>query len=211
MITEEQFRFLDDLFKYYNSKLFDSKLKDCIIITNRKKDVPGHFSSLSWKVKGRKKFNIHEISLNPDFFNNPAEEWHAVLVREMVCMWQKIFGELSPNSRYYNKQWAQKMEEIGLMPSSTGKPGGEKTGREIKHYIVPDGLFMKAFNGLAEKQIKYVPALTIQKDKKTTSKTKYTCPCNNKVWGKPNLIIICGVCNKKYEEVVKETKKTVMA
>jgi hypothetical protein len=30
-------------------------------------------------------------------------------------------------------------------------------------------------------------------------KTKYECPCGNKVWGKPEMIIICGTCNKRYE------------
>ena len=40
-------------------------------------------------------------------------------------------------------EWAKKMEAIGLMPSKTGLPGGEKTGQKMTHYIIPDGLFIK--------------------------------------------------------------------
>jgi len=210
MITNEQFCSLDIFFDHYNRELFGDKLGDCMITISRKNGAPGHFSPFSWKKKGKKEvFDIHEISLNPDFLNGKDEESHAILVREMVNMWQEDFGKPSLCSEYYNIEWAQKMEEIGLIPTSTGKPGGNKTGKRVGHYIDSDGLFMKAFKDLSEKHIKYVSALSLQEDKKTTSKTKYICPCGNKVWGKSGLIIICGVCNQRYEEVMKELKKSL--
>jgi hypothetical protein len=33
------------------------------------------------------------------------------------------------------------MEEVGLIPSSTGAPGGKRTGQSMSHYIDPDGKF----------------------------------------------------------------------
>lgn len=43
-----------------------------------------------------------------------------------------------------NEEWADKMEGIGLMPSSTGKPGGSRTGEKMADYAIEGGLFMQA-------------------------------------------------------------------
>jgi hypothetical protein len=37
------------------------------------------------------------------------------------------------------------MERVGLMPSSTGEPGGKRTGQKVSHYILADGPFARAF------------------------------------------------------------------
>ena len=36
------------------------------------------------------------------------------------------------------------MEDVGLMPSNTGRPGGKKTGQQMTHYIIRGGRFQKA-------------------------------------------------------------------
>ena len=36
-------------------------------------------------------------------------------------------------------EWAAKMKEIGLQPSTTGEPGGKETGQSVTHYIIPGG------------------------------------------------------------------------
>lgn len=65
----------------------------------------------------------------------------------MAHAWQFHFGE--PGRRgYHNKEWAEKMEAIGLMPSSTGKPGGAKTGEKMADYAIEGGPFMLATAGL---------------------------------------------------------------
>ena len=43
------------------------------------------------------------------------------------------------------------MESIGLMPSSTGKVGGKKTGQSVADYPIPDGLFIFECERLIEK------------------------------------------------------------
>ncbi|GFV90229.1 sprT domain-containing protein [Trichonephila clavipes] len=35
------------------------------------------------------------------------------------------------------------MEQVGLMPSSTGQPGGNKVGQSMNDYPIPGGRFMK--------------------------------------------------------------------
>lgn len=44
------------------------------------------------------------------------------------------------------------MMQIGLMPSSTGKPGGLTTGQKMADYPIPEGRFLDACAELARKQ-----------------------------------------------------------
>jgi hypothetical protein len=37
---------------------------------------------------------------------------------------------------YHDRVWGAKMEEVGLMPSNTGLPGGKKNGQQMTHYII---------------------------------------------------------------------------
>jgi hypothetical protein len=93
------------------------------------------------------------------------------------------------------------MEEVGLIPSDTGQPGGKKTGQRMTHYVDPDGLFQQAFNQLKNKALKYTPQRATEDDRKTVrraAKTKYECPCGNKVWGKAELHLVCVDCNQPF-------------
>ncbi|MCM5163877.1 sprT domain-containing protein, partial [Escherichia coli] len=45
---------------------------------------------------------------------------------------------------YHDRVWGEKMEQIGLMPSNTGLPGGRKTGQQMTHYIIRGGRFQTA-------------------------------------------------------------------
>ena len=49
-----------------------------------------------------------------------------------------------PRRSYHDRQWAAKMKEIGLQPSTTGEPGGKETGQTVTHYIVKGGAFAQA-------------------------------------------------------------------
>jgi len=83
----------------------------------------------------------------------PLLEVLQTLVHEMVHAWQFHFGK--PGRRgYHNKEWADKMEAIGLMPSSTGKPGGARTGEKMADYAIPGGLFMQATDKLLTQDFK---------------------------------------------------------
>ena len=208
MITTEQYKLFDDLYSFYNKELFDGLLNDCMITTSRKKRYFGFFAHNIWKKnKSKDGVEIHEICLNPDFLDRIDEEWQATLVHEMVHLWQQDFGKTS-RAGYHNKQWAQKMKEIGLYPSSTGEEGGKETGQLCSHYIIPDGAFIEAFKRLQEKQIKYITVANLVEGggkgkaaaASARSKTKYICPCGNKVWGKPSLSIMCNNCNQLFIE-----------
>lgn len=141
---------------------------------------------------------IDEIALNPSHFGErTTEQSLSTLVHEMVHLWQHHFGKPSRNG-YHNKQWADQMRAIGLVPSTTGQPGGKETGQKVSHFIEAGGLYQRAFGELAGFDL-YVElwdddAAKKQRKKKAASKTKYTCPtCSVNAWAKPKTMLICGV------------------
>ena len=67
--------------------------------------------------------------------NRDDIEWHSTLVHEMCHLWQEDFGKPSRGG-YHNRQWADKMIQVGLMPTDTGEPGGQLTGQRVTHYII---------------------------------------------------------------------------
>lgn len=127
-------------FEYYNKELFNNTLPECILNFERQNGSKGYFSANRFASDLRDEFT-HEIDLNPEFFKiYGLEKTLSTLVHEMVHL--KIFtiGKHG-RGRYHNKEWAEEMERVGLIPTDTGEPGGKKTGDKVTHYIQKDGLF----------------------------------------------------------------------
>ena len=83
----------------------------------------------------------------------------------MVHAWQFHFG-LPSEGHYHNKEWAQKMMDIGLMPSDTGEPGGAIVGRNMSDFIMKQGAFMQAANELLDDKtfnLRWVDRLALPK------------------------------------------------
>lgn len=143
--TEEQFSALTGAFKYFNERMFDNKLPHCILNFSRKKNTHGFLAPSRWRRIDSQDEYIHEISLTPYTFYREPRLVFSTLVHEMVHLWQWKFGSPSRNG-YHNKEWAEKMEEVGLIPSETGKEGGKKTGQSMTHYIEESGLYDRLFD-----------------------------------------------------------------
>ena len=104
-----------------------SNCRRCLITLQRKSHTLGYFSSNRFSEALGQKL-IDEIALNPDHLEGRStREALSTLVHEMVHLWQAHFGDVSRGG-YHNAEWAAKMEEIGLMPSETGEPGGKNVG-----------------------------------------------------------------------------------
>lgn len=160
MITKQQFTTLNDLFDYYNNELFDNDLGSCLVNMSRHRGAHGFFAPKRWTNNEEKV--VHEISLNPDTMNRADIDWHSTLVHEMVHLWQQLTGNTSRRG-YHCKKFADKMDSIGLIASSTGRPGGKRTGQNMTHYIQEGGLFEKAFkkissNSLEQLKLPYTPS-----------------------------------------------------
>jgi len=214
-ITRRQFNTLEDLFSYYNEALFDGRLPFCLINLSRHRRAAGFFIADHWtSIDNQPK---HEISINPDTLHNGDESWHSTLVHEMCHMWQAEFGNPSRYS-YHNKEWAEKMVEVGLMPSHTGKPGGKSTGQRMTHYVLNNGPFKRAFQAISLNDLNNLrlPYITNTANWPRTPKTgdeassgsqnksgiklKYSCSCGTNVWGKSGLQIKCLQCGSLFKE-----------
>lgn len=228
MITTNQFKTLDDLYKFYNVKLFNNELSECIVNMSRHGGSYGFFAAERWKGEpGAENKVIHEISINPDFMNRTDKEWHSTLVHEMCHLWQQDNGKPSRRG-YHNKEWAAKMEEVGLMASNTGQPGGNRVGQNMTHYVIMNGLFERVFESLEAAdleslRLKYKPNFAVEivkpnngdeeqdgdeggeptepKAPKSGKKFKYTCSCGVNVWGKDGLKLKCCECDTEFTQV----------
>lgn len=239
--TEEFYGLLQNAYEIFNQELFDGQLSDCLLTLQREKKTMGYFSEDRWiNTEGKK---THELALNPSYFgSHKIIEIFQTLVHEQCHLWQLQFGKPSRRS-YHNQEWSDKMESIGLMPSSTGSPGGKRTGQRMSDYPISDGKFLDVAkrlikNGISitwfdryaattepsqirdsdfqapnnvELELLYTTVSQLVKNTdskeqplliaaKTPTRIKYTCPCNNNVWGKPDLILVCGSCSKSFEE-----------
>lgn len=220
--TEEQFQALNHAYQYFNQKLFENQLAGCILNFSRKRNTHGFMAPERWRRVGEKEYSTHEISLTPTTLSRTPIEVFSTLVHEMAHLWQWDFGKPS-RSGYHNREWANKMIEIGLMPSNTGKVGGKQTGQSMTHYIIEKGAYEQAFKAMPDKYTlpftslegDIMKSLTVNptggKVGKTTkkptttkgrNKTKYSCPsCKVNVWGKPELNLICGTCQQNFQAV----------
>jgi len=212
--TKKFYGLFQFIFDHYNERLFNSEIKDCIIVITRKKHVAGHFAHNRW-------FHIEdnetdELALNPEMFlKYPLLEICQTIVHEMCHAWQHHFGKPS-RPGYHNKEWASKMIAVGLMPTANGRVGGKTTGFKIDDYAIEDGSFMavseelmnnEIFAGLYYEvnpsvldkvdeglplfdQIRDMTLAVTTAGRVRKTKVKYSCSCSN-VWGKPELDIHC--------------------
>jgi predicted SprT family Zn-dependent metalloprotease len=123
----------------FNAALFDGILPPCLLTLQREKRTYGYFSARRFGT--REGQTTDEIALNPEYFAVvPVVEVLQTVAHEMTHLWQSHFGKPG-RARYHNAEWADKMESIGLMPSSTGQPGGRRVGDCMADYAVPKGRF----------------------------------------------------------------------
>jgi hypothetical protein len=197
-ITPVEYKSFQRAYDFFNKELFGGSLPQPLFTLQRQANTAGYFSPERF-VGRQESARVAEIALNPDtFLERTDEAIISTLAHEMVHAWQHSFG--SPGrGRYHNREWANKMIEIGLHPSATGYPGGRETGQGMTHYIVPGGRFALLYAKLAAKGF----ALQWQSPAdvggtKRPSKVKYTCPkCNLNVWGKPEVEVACLKCIEK--------------
>lgn len=197
---------LDAAYTHFNKKLFNGQLPRCLITFQRHKGALGYFSGGRFANLDNTKDVTDEIALNPNHFSERTPtKILSTLVHEMVHLWQHHFGSPS-RTGYHNKEWAAKMESIGLKASRTGQIGDRSTGQHMSHYIIPHGPFQRACTSyLRNKRVILYQDLAgeeekVARKKKANSKTKYTCPtCKLNAWAKPEAPLVCGECDEPME------------
>lgn len=200
-ITTAEYNNLEAAYDWLNADLFSGRLPAVLLTLQRKSRAMGYFSSKRFEARGRAGEHVDELALNPATFSDQSDfEILQTLAHEMCHVWQDHFGSPS-RSGYHNREWAKKMMEIGLMPSSTGQPGGKVTGQNMSDYLIPGGPFERSANKLLAtgfviswQSREQDPA----KGGRPQSKVKFTCPeCGQNVWGKPSALVLCGECSEE--------------
>lgn len=137
-------------FDHLNVTLFENQLPPCMLTLQRQKKTRGYFSPK--RFVSHNGVEIDEIALNPAYFAlYPLEVVISTVAHEMAHQKLHHFGD--PGRRgYHNKNWANAMIAIGLMPSHTGEPGGQTTGEKMTHYILPGGAFESSCRQLLTRQ-----------------------------------------------------------
>jgi hypothetical protein len=141
--TTDTYSELQHAYDYLNEHLFDDRLPKCLITLQRQHDTFGYFSANQFVKLGGQADFTHEIALNPIYFAvRSIPETLSVMAREMVTLDLLLHSTgKPPRRRYRNKEWAEACEDIGIMPTDTGEPGGKKVGDNIQTYIIEGGKF----------------------------------------------------------------------
>jgi hypothetical protein len=198
--TATQYATFQAAYDHFNTALWNAKLPSCLITLQRKARARGYVLGDGFIARdGDGKTD--EIALNPDTFAGRTDrDTLSTLAHEMAHLWHHHFGQ--PGRRgYHNREWADEMERIGLMPSDTGLPGGKRVGQRVTHYIIEGGPFdVAATVFLADHvAVEWASARGGADGKgkaakaSAKSKTKFTCPvCQQNAWAKPGAMIACA-------------------
>lgn len=205
--TNAQFAAYRAMWSYFNAVLFNNSLDHVILNFSRLARSLGFFAPERWR-DGRNNVT-HEISLNPAHLRHDnAKDAASTLVHEMVHAWRHGLPK-PPRNGYHDAVWADKMEELGLMPSDTAAPGGARRGYKMSHYIIAGGAFERAFDAMPEEcRLPWTcgiddEARGAKKTKKGQEaarkvKVKYSCPgCALNVWGRAGLRLCCEDCDQE--------------
>lgn len=203
--TIRQFGALQKAFGYFNRKLFDGQLAGLILTLNERAHSKGYYKQSHWVDD----FNcvVAEINISPSTLLRESKSMMSTLVHEMVHHAQYQFGSPGP-AGYHNLQFARFMAACGLITSSTGNPGGARTGYRMTHYIQKGGLYDEVFSAMPEEFLlpfkptsSYDPSHRGKKECATAfstanrNKIKYQCmSCKRAFWGSTDLFFICGHC-----------------
>jgi hypothetical protein len=198
-LTQVEYRVFQEAYDFFNQELFGAGLPHLLVTLQRKAHSEGYFAPR--RFNGRlEKSTVHELALNPDCFTGQSDQKIlSTLVHEQAHVWQETFGHPSRRG-YHNREWANKMKEVGLQPSSTGQPGGNETGQPMRDYVIENGPYALAYQKLAARGFQLHWQSLRQPTPSRNSKTKFTCPtCQQNAWAKPDAQLLCGVCFPAFE------------
>lgn len=203
-------------YRIYNERLFGNGLGDIIITFVRKPLVKGYYSFSRFQYLDDSGKTVSEISINPEYFAKASDKMVlSTLVHEMCHMYHDTVRNNCVRG-YHDKAWAEIMEGIGLIPSSTGQPGGKKTGFLMSHYIQSGGRFDVVTEEVLKDGFSRGFIEVCVDEKRLSEKDvdaakggygqgrrfKYSCGCSN-VWGKKNLNLKCNICGNDFKEISK--------
>jgi predicted SprT family Zn-dependent metalloprotease len=192
--TRQTYATLQAAMHYFNKTLFAGQLPPCLVSFQRRANTYGYYARDKFEHRDDRSATS-ELALNPKHFNERTpEETLSTLVHELVHHWQRCFGKPGRGA-YHNVEWGSRMEAIGLMPSSTGAPGGKRTGDRVSHYIIEGGPFDLACKAFLMKHEGLLWGDRPVEPATGGKRSKYVCPdtdCKIAAWARPGVRLLCG-------------------
>ena len=202
--TGAHYQLFDRAYSHLNETLFiprRSELPGALIVMTRKpRRMLGYYQHNVWTTSdestaGEQDTFLAEIGLHSEHLSRPPMDTLSTLCHEMLHQWQYCYGTPS-RTGYHNREWSDAMVEYGLEPSSTGEPGGKRTGQNVSHYVVKGGPFWTSAQKLLQGgwQTEF-HAITYAQLQRRVTRVKYTCECSA-CWGKPGMELLCMKCSE---------------
>lgn len=174
-----------EAYDYFNEQMFDGTLPPCSIWLSRKTPFAAVFPAGGEGLRpgGGGGDRLHLIQINPDLLARPTIFIMSVLVHEQCHLWQLAHGTPRQGT-CHDRQWAAKMESLGLMPSQTGRPGGKRTGHRMSHYVIEGGPFERAFNSMPKAYLlPWRPRSVVgNRDRSSVPEESVKCVVAARVW-----------------------------
>lgn len=195
--TQDFYDKMQYAYDYFNEKLFNNELPQCMITLQRKNGAYGYYKKNAFT--NSKNENIAEIALNPNEFNRPIKDILSTLVHEQAHLLHDIRGYVSRRG-FHSKNWCEIMKDVGLQPVNC-KDGQDcdTGGAKMTHRILEGDIFDSICDDLLKEVTFDLTSIIEIKEKKEKKNTKfiYVCPeCNEDVTCKRNdKRIICGDCS----------------
>ena len=121
--TKETYDRLQQAHEHFNKALFGGTLPNALITFQRRKGSFGYFAG--GRFTNEDGHRADEIALNPAHFTSRSQkDILATLVHEMAHQWQRHEGQPG-RGRYHNREWAEKMKELGMNHEYIEVPGGD--------------------------------------------------------------------------------------
>lgn len=159
---------------------------------------------------------VQSMEINPEILPKGVKEVLVTLLHEMVHVYENTYKKALKGGRH-SKFWEETMKSFSLEPVIV-----DKARRKASEEIIPGGefdvfasqfakekgdLFFRIMplskKGLEKSGSPSLPLSSVEEEghKGYTVKKKYSCPCGNKVWGKPGLLLTCRDCGEDFEEL----------
>lgn len=197
--SETQYRELQYAFRRINKRLFKGALPNCLLTLQRKPRTRGYMSPAKFESRKNSVTVLDEIAINPAEMPEMTDAAIlATLALNMCRVWQVHFGKPG-RGRYINKELADRMQVIGMISSSTGKPGGKRTGQHTGGYVQAGGPLDKLIKDILTTGWRFEfqdrQSAKREKDDRKVHRHKYQCPnCELAAWARPLANLICGDC-----------------
>lgn len=185
------------IFNNFNTKYFEGKLEEPIILVqSKKKKILGTCSvNRIWENVKSENNKKYEITLTAENLNRSIAQISATLLHEMIHLYCALnnIKDTSNNCVYHNKKFKEEAERRGLIITHAKSIGWSVTTLqpETEEYIktlnineVAFEFYRQSFESLKEKAIRY----------------KYQCPnCETKISHYKEINLKCGDCDKSME------------